>query len=222
MNAERVVPDTGPPGQALRSTSAWLSQPRGRPAHHGGIRGPQTTALHNSLWPETLTPALHVPAGPARLQKLPLGILAGGVVTQLQRAGEPKAQPRWGLTQAQEAFTGESRSRPPTAPTPSSLRPIPLKHNLDRIQEASLKVVFPTPKLSHANFLFFFYWHDAIPLPTTQISEVLSHQAKAGTVGGAPQQGSKVWGARGFLPGALGSRPCTTDVGVRAPGDPHS
>lgn len=139
--------------------------------------------------------------------------------------GNPEHSHGWGLIQAQEAFTGEPRSRPPTAPTPSSLcpppplRPIPLKHNLDRIQEASLKVIFPTPKLSNANFLFFFYWHDAIPLPTTQISEVLSHQAKAGTVGGAPQQGSKVWGARDFLPGpsALGPAPQTPGSGLLRP-----
>ena len=105
---------------------------------------------------------------------------------------------------------------------PPPLRPVPLKHNLDRIQEASLKVVFPTPKLSNANFLFFFYWHDAIPLPTTQISEVLSHQAKAGTVGGCPAAGIKGVGSSGFPSGALSSRPCTTDAGVRAPAAPHS
>ena len=142
--------------------------------------------------------------------------------------GNPKHSHGWGLIQAQEAFTGEPQSRPPSAPTPSSLRPppplrpVPLKHNLDRIQEASLKVVFPTPKLSNANFLFFFYWHDAIPLPTTQISEVLSHQAKAGTVGGCPAAGIKGVGSSGFPSGALSSRPCTTDAGVRAPAAPHS
>ena len=147
------------------------------------------------------------------------------MVTQLQRAGEPKAQPRVGL----DSSTGglHRRATEPaaqcshpllSAPTTPSA-PRPLKHNLDRIQEASLKVVFPTPKLSNANFLFFFYWHDAIPLPTTQISEVLSHQAKAGTVGGAPQQGSKVWGARGFLPGpsALGPAPQTPGSGLLRP-----
>ena len=138
------------------------------------------------------------------------------------RAYSRTRHPVSGQSALTAAITPHPSTRRWAAPTPSSLRPVPLKHNLDRIQAASLKVVFPTPKLSNANFLFFFYWHDAIPLPTTQISEVLSHQAKAGTVGGAPQQGSKVWGARGFLPGALGSRPCTTDIVVRAPADPHS
>ena len=122
MNAKRGVPDVGPAAWALRSSSTWLSQPRGRPAHHGGIRGPQTTALYNSLRPETLTLSLHLPAGPTKTPEASSGILAGGVVAWLQRAGRPKHSHGWGLTQAQEAFIGEPPRQPP-APTPLSAPP---------------------------------------------------------------------------------------------------
>lgn len=97
MNAERGMPDTGPAGWALRSTSAWLSQPRGRPAHHGGIRGPQTAALHNSLWPETLTPSLHLPAGPTKTPEASSGYPCWCCGHPAPKSREPKAQPRVGL-----------------------------------------------------------------------------------------------------------------------------
>ena len=106
VNAEQGLPDTRLPRRAeqgLRSTCTRLSRPRGALLTTGALEEPQTAALCNSLWPETLAPSLHLLAGPTHTPEassLYLSWWYGSLSSKKQR--DPKHSLGWGLTQAEE------------------------------------------------------------------------------------------------------------------------
>lgn len=138
MPSRACLPDTRLPSRAeqgLRSTSTRLSRPRGALLTTGALEEPQTAALCNSLWPETLAPSLHLLAGPTHTPEassLYLSWWYGSLSSKKQR--DPKHSLGWGLT---------ARHSPP----PFLAAPIPPK-TLKQDSRSRFQSHFPHTKTS--------------------------------------------------------------------------